>query len=86
MICLQHLIYIVSVEEFLFQTEAESFYAAVSVETCDLLTKSAVENAVFKSDDNIVIGFQTSWEWIRIIYRDITMGSHVRELNLLMNL
>ena len=54
--CLMHkLVYIVSVVELLFKTEAQCFNIAAAIETCYLFTETALKNSVLKSYHNIVV-------------------------------
>ncbi len=63
-------VYIVSVVELLFKTEAQCFNIAVAVETCYLFTKTALKNSVLKSYHNIVV-FLEAFKHILVNARDI---------------
>ena len=59
MIVLQYLVDIIAVEELLLETEVQHLHVGIAVETRDLLTEAAVEYAVLKGDDHIVIRLET---------------------------
>lgn len=58
MILFQNFLYIITIEEFFFQTKALCLYGRVAVKPGDLLTESAVQNAVLQRNHNLVICFQ----------------------------
>ena len=55
MIVLQYLVDVIAVEKLLLETEVQHLHVGITVETRDLLTEAAVEYAVLKGDDHIVI-------------------------------
>ena len=54
-IVLQYLVYVIAVEELLLETKVQYLHVGVTVETRDLLSEAAVEYAVLKGDDHVVI-------------------------------
>ena len=55
MILFQNFCYIITVKELFLQSEVQNLHVRISVESCNLLAESAIQNAIFQSDHNIMI-------------------------------
>ena len=58
MIFQQYLFHVIPVNELFFQSVVQNLHVTVAIETCDLLSKSTIEDSIFQRDHDIMIFLQ----------------------------